>query len=366
MTLNEGAPGAGPSGDAGPAEGNSFGMVLESGAPGLSDAPPNSTPADSNPAGSGPSAPAAAPGTTTSTGGDPASAAAAAAAVQAAPFVFMGRQFRDQAHAEQSFRTVEGIGRKNQELRMSLLERDNALARLREENQRLQQGAASGTKPEGAQPAGGQPKPGESAGGTAEVVKLFEVLAEKHGLGAAVGFLLTEQQKATQAAVTAAVEATKQELSGLMEPLRASHAEQQEIEYADRLIAGVAALRTETGQQAFPELADAQKVGEISTLMHELGFEREHMLSPKVVMAAVALYRMKHQWAAGQVAIPGSGSTTTTPSAAALAAAASVSGVSGDPPARSPEPKSEEQRIREEMLRSAVGNADTSFGGMRL
>lgn len=256
---------------------------------------------------------------------------------------------------------MEGIGRKHHEMRMTLLEREAELARVREENQRLRTPQSGGA--EGAQPAGGQPKPASDADGAAGVVKVFELLAQKHGLAPAVGFLMAEQQKAAAAAVADAVKQVREELSGLIEPLQQTHAQAQKEQYADQLINGLAALRTSEGQQAFPELADQNKVAEISELMAEMGFEEHHMLSPKTVMAAVGLYRMKHGWSAAQVAA--AAQTTTTPPAEALAAAASVAGVSGDPPARPPVPQTDAERIRSEMLK-AGGGSDSTFGGMRL
>lgn len=233
------------------------------------------------------------------------------AAAPVAPFKFAGRDYKTQAEAEQSHRSLQGMFKPMQEeLRKTAEDRDygnRAANAWMAEAQRFQARVAELEKQYGLAPSVGngtsqpaQAAPGESDALSVEKllegidVDAYEAVARAGGLKHSAKYLTGEILKVVAEKVLPSME---QRIQAKFAPLMSSHEQAARVQQADQVIARMAALRTPDNSRAlFPEMVDSRALGEIGAIWRQAGGSDEELTTERGLMSAIGLYRSTRDW----------------------------------------------------------------------
>lgn len=259
----------------------------------------------------------------------------------AAKFKFAGLDFKDQATAEQQFRTMrgqhksleerarkageekEGYARAYQAWKSDAEEKSARIAALEQELGTLRGGSGVA---KAAPAAAGTPAAGSGELSVEAILSeidgdAFEATAVQHGLPQAAKLLAGQILRTVTGKLLPALQAEQQKV---LEPFERQQAVRQVTAQTDALFAQVQALRGPDGKQAFPELNNPETCREIGQIWAESGLPPEHALTPSGLMQAVGMYRLVKSYESAPAAPDAAPSTVVPAQRPAPAAAASV------------------------------------------
>jgi hypothetical protein len=219
-------------------------------------------------------------------------------------FKFAGEEFESQAAAEQNFKSLRGQFKPLQSLARSVGGVEQVVPKFAEaaasargwkaEAERISaELAARNGQPAAAQSAAPPAQPAEASEPAADVD--WELYAEVKKLATERG----EPWKAEQWLIEQVRASERSQMQQMLDQRFAPfEAQQQHAAVAaqtEQVFAALADYTNADGSLAFPELHDEAAAYEVGRLWADMGLPREHALSHRGAIAAIALYRMTKQ-----------------------------------------------------------------------
>lgn len=219
----------------------------------------------------------------------------------AAPFKFAGRDYKSQAEAEQSHRSLQGMFKPLQDERDYGYRAANAWMA---ESQRHQARVAELEKQLGIQPGNGNghapATPSESAPLSVEDLTkgidfdAYEAVAKAGGLKHSANYLAGELMKVMAEKMLPDME---KRLQAKYAPLMDSHEGYQRAQQAEQVRAQIAALMTPDNSRAmFPEMVDSAALTAAGQIWRQMGGSDEDLITPRGMLSAIGLYRATREW----------------------------------------------------------------------
>lgn len=278
-----------------------------------------------------------------------------------AKFVFDGEEYESEEAFKQNIKSLRGQYKSFEANRQKLIkdrdfgyeagwkwkaESDKKDEIIKALEQRLagQTPAASGggNQPNGTNQSQGQSNPATGADFdvdqilTDDVGREFERLTITQGLPHAGKFLV---QSTLKTVVEKLVPALRAELRQEIQPLQQNASDQQAFEGVQQTIRQVSAMKTESGELAFPEASDSNVIARVAQMWVDSGHPRETAFTVHGFITAISLYRVMTGFGNKPVVIPKQ--PQSQPNANAAAPAASLD-ASGELNARPLQPKGSE------------------------
>lgn len=215
-------------------------------------------------------------------------------------FTFAGQKFKDQAAAEQTYRSLQGMFRPLTEERDYGYRaangwkeaHDRQAARVQELEKQLGVApSAAGSQNSGAVAAAGQQPSTITVDDVLAGIDTdaFEAVARTGGLPHAGKYLAGEILKAVAEKMLPQYE---QRFQAAIAPFQSQHEQVAAAQAAEQVITQVASLKSFDGsREMFPELKDPAALHEIGSTWRSMGLDPEKGMTVQGLMAAVALYR---------------------------------------------------------------------------
>jgi len=262
---------------------------------------------------------------------------------QTGKVTFLGKEYASLAEVEHLHRTLQGMhGPIAQKLSKAEQDRDfgyNAANAWQQEAEKARAEAEQWrARAEGRAPAAGKPAAAGAVGATAAVgedggmdldglvngidYNAFEMIAHdpEGGTRVAGKFLASQILQAVVGQLLPSIKADiMKQVTPVLEPVQRDRASQETANAIGAIFDSVGSLRTQTGAQAFPELASAETMSEIGQVWRDSGQDPKYAMTPTGLISAIALWRLMKSLPDGVEIAPEAVAAAISPAAAALA-----------------------------------------------